>query len=316
MDLDEVDFGQGHVAAFEDPGHGDGRRHEQALGGIKGGVGHAPDIRQGFQTALGGLFLAHQQHRRGTVGHGRRIARRERAVLPVEDGLQRGQGLEGGVGPRPGVGFLAQQRMDLPGQLLARGHGVAMAGQRHLVLPFARDVPRLARQFHVLAHVQARGRLAEEVHGGPGQRIDPAGQARVDAPPGDGVGDGRGRPQPGDAVGGHGLGLGADRQPRLEDELPRQVGLQGVGRHRPEDDGFDQRRVDPAPVQHAAHGVGGQGQGIEAGEGLPRLDEGRSAARDDGDALEAHEGYLSRADQIWRAKRWLFTTAAVYDRNC
>ena len=129
-------------------------------------------------------------------------------MLRIEDGLQRGQGLEGRVGPRSGVGLLAQQRVDFPGQLLARGHGVAVAGQGHLVLPLARDVPFLAGQLHVLAHGQARGRLAEEVHGGARQRIDPAGQAHVDAAAGDGVGDDRDRPQPGDAVGGHGMGLG------------------------------------------------------------------------------------------------------------
>ena len=89
------------------------------------------------------------------------------------------------------------------------------------------------------------------------------------------------------------MGLGADRQLRLEDELPGQVGLQGIGRHRAEDDGFDQLRVDTAPVQHAARGVDGHGQGIDFGEGLARLDEGRSAARDDGDALVVHFGCLS-----------------------
>ena len=214
--------------------------------------------------------------RRGAVRHGRRVARRERAVLRVEDGLQRGQGLERRVGPRSGVGLLPQQRVDLTGQLLARGHGVAVTGQGHLVLPLARDVPFLAGQLHVLAHGQARGRLAEEVHGGARQRIDPAGQARVDAAAGDGIGDDRHRPQP-----------------RLEDELPGQVGLQRVGRHRPEDDGFDQRRVDPAPVQHAARGVDGHGQGIEFAEGLARLDEGRPAARDDGDAPGGHGRCLS-----------------------
>ena len=41
------------------------------------------------------------------------------------------------------------------------------------------------------------------------------------------------------------MGLGAYGQPRLENELPGQVGFQGIGRHRAEDDGLDQRRVDP-----------------------------------------------------------------------
>ena len=93
------------------------------------------------------------------------------------------------------------------------------------------------------------------------------------------------------------MGLGVDRQPRFEDELPGQVGLQGVGRHRPEDDGFDQLRVDPAPVQHAARGVDGHGQGIDFGKGLARLDEGCPAARDDGDAPGVHVGCLSGS--VW-----------------
>ena len=293
VDLDQVHVFHGQAPAFQEPGHGDGRRHEQALGRVVGGVGHAPDVRQRFQAARGGFLLAHQKHRGGAVGHRRRIARGERAVLRVEDGLQRGQRLERSIGPRTGIGFLAQQRVDLPGELFARGHGVAVAGQGHLVLPAARDVPRLAGQLHVLAHGQARGRLAEQVHGRPRQRIDPAGQPDVDTAAGNGVGHDRDRTQPGDAVGRHGMGLGADRQPRLEDELPGQVGLQGVGRHRAEDDGFDPFRVDPAPVQHAPRGVDGHGQGIDFGEGLARLDEGRPAAGDDGDALGAHGRCLS-----------------------
>ena len=84
------------------------------------------------------------------------------------------------------------------------------------------------------------------------------------------------------------MGFSLDRQSRLEDEFPGQVGLQGVGRHRAKDDGFDQLWVDPAPVEHTARCVDGHVQGIEFREGLSRLDEGRTASGDDGDPISAH----------------------------
>ena len=90
------------------------------------------------------------------------------------------------------------------------------------------------------------------------------------------------------------MGLGAYGQPRLENELPGEVGFQGIGRHRAEDDGFDQRRVDPGPVQHAAHGVDGHAQGVDLREGASRSDKGRASAGDDGDPFSTHDFGLVR----------------------
>ena len=165
MDLDEVEVLQLHPDPGEQPRHGVGRGHEQALPAVdvvdRGGLG-VDEVRQRRQPVLGRPGVAAEQHGRGAVGERRRVAGGHRRALALaEHRRERGQLLQRGVGAQVGVAGDPEvgrdQVVEEPALVCGREPLVRTQGQ--LVLGLAADAPLLGGDGHVVAHREPGARL-------------------------------------------------------------------------------------------------------------------------------------------------------------
>ena len=168
------------AVAGQQPRHGEGGGHQQAVLAVDkvDGGRLAVDHRGELGQVVGvGPFLGGEQHGGGAVGQRGGVAGRHGgrgAQVLAEDGLERGQLLEAGVGAQVGV----------PGQAAVRGEQVieeagvvgggevAVAVEGQLVLGLAGDLPLGRGERLVLAHGQAGARLAR-VRGIRGEVLGP-----------------------------------------------------------------------------------------------------------------------------------------------
>ena len=100
VDLDQPEIGPGEPGALERQRHRVGRPHEELPARIDRRDRVAPDVRQRRVAQRPRLLFGHEQHRRRAVGERRRVPGGDRAVLPIEDRLERGEGLEVEVSAR------------------------------------------------------------------------------------------------------------------------------------------------------------------------------------------------------------------------
>jgi hypothetical protein len=112
--------------------------------------------------------------------------------------------------------------------------------------------PLLARDLHVLAHAEARRRLAEGGAIGPAQPLHAAGDAGADAP-------------------------------------AREVRLAALGYDGAVSDRFAASRIDLMALDQPAHRLRREGERAEAGERLAGFYERRTRARNDGNSGSTHE---------------------------
>ena len=176
MDLVVVEVLQGEAVAGQQPRHGVGGGHEQAVrvapflavDEVHGGGLGVHEVGADGQLVLGRPLLAGQQHRGGAVGERGGVAGRHGGLGAVglgvalaEDGLELAQLLLGGVGPHVVVAGHAQVRGDqvvLETRLVGGGE-VAVAGRGQGVLVGARDAELAGGDRGVLAHGQPGARL-------------------------------------------------------------------------------------------------------------------------------------------------------------
>src|SRR6267143_6529152 len=155
VDLHQVYVAQPHAGALQRLGRRERRRLQELPGRVDGRVGIGAQEPERAQSQLAGAVLGADDQRRGAVGQGRGVARRDRAVLLVEDGLELAVPLELRVLADDVV--LRHHRVEvLPGQ--HAHHFVAelacvpsLGGEK--VRPVRPRVLRLARDAVLLGHL-------------------------------------------------------------------------------------------------------------------------------------------------------------------
>ncbi len=282
VDLVEVEVLQRQSGARDHAGHRHGGGHQQAFAvhKVDGRVLRVRDVGEDGQAALGRPLLRGQQHAGRAVGERRGVGCGEgRALALVEGRAQRRDLFQADVVAQVVVAIDAGEGDDeiVHPALAVGGGGLVVALVGELVLLLAGDAPILGHQLRVLAHGQARARLARggrqrrqlgqrqalegaEPHAeGLGVlRLDEAlgkllleddgrirrgvgadGDAALDLARGDLGGDGAGRLQARAAGLLHGHAGRGGREPRIEHGLARKVPVARVG-----DDGAARHLVD------------------------------------------------------------------------
>ncbi len=281
------------------------------------------EVGEDRQVALPRPLLARQQHRRGAVRQRGRVGGGHRPVLAAEHRAELGQLLRRGVGPQVLVALEPEVGVDqvVHEAALVGGGELVVALHRELVLLLAADFPLRGHQRAVLAHREAGARLLvardrrDDVAGAqPGQLLQPpggrllavgveqhlaqalveadrrvggrvgaTGDARVDLPEGDLVGDEDRRLEPGAAGLLHVVGGRLGGEPGAEHALAGQVAVARVLEHGAAGDLADRLAAERValdqPVERRRQHV------LVGGARVDRVGarEGNPVAADDGD---------------------------------
>src|SRR3984893_17265353 len=170
VDLHQVDVAQLHAGALQRLGRRERRRLQELPGRIDGRIGIGAQEPERAQPQLAGAVLGADDQRPGAVGRGRGVARRDRAVLLVEDGLELAVPLElrvladdvvlghHGVEVLPGqdAHHLVAELACVPGL-----GGEKVRPVRPRVLRLARDAVLLGHLLRGLAHREPRRVLGD-----------------------------------------------------------------------------------------------------------------------------------------------------------